>query len=1026
MSRATASAGILSDRIRRIVIEQSKRANVGHIGSSLSVADILGTLYAGVLRGDGPDDPERDRFVLSKGHASLALYAALHETGVIDSAELSSFCVDGSRLGTHPDHVLPGVDFSTGSLGHGLSLATGSALAARLSGSDRRTYVLMSDAECNEGSVWEAVMFAAHHRLGEPRRRRRRQRPAGARLHARRDRPRAARRAVANLRLGRPRRRRTRSRRRCAPSSTGSPPATTGLMSCLRRRCSATASPTWSARSAGTTCPWTTTSTRPRCPSWARSRHAGRPHEAGIRDRARGARRQRPSRAPADGGPRVHGRRAVRRPPPRPLHQRRRGRAEHGRHGHGPRRGRVRPVRLLHRHVRRPALVRVHPQRSGAARTPGARGGRRARPRLRPERHHALGTRGRRSAAAAARARRDRSCRRPADGERGRRDHVPGRAGVPAPGAHGPGHRRARRPLRDGPSARARRRRRHCAGRAREHGLHRRRDAAPARRERRGRARRRRLLRAPGAHARPRGRTGRRAARALGRIALRRWRSRLTHGRSRRRERPGHASRARGRAPLAGRRDGRIASSSTICTASRRVRSCARRSSISPASRGRCGALHEARRSHSLAAGADPRARRERLRRRQSGAGAARAPLGRGRDDEPDAGLAARGSARRQRARVRRARRAECGPNARRGAAADGVQLHRLRRVLVRDGRRADPAHEPDEHARAAGAPRDAQSRGLHPRRQLVGVRRERRRAGGARVPGGQQRLRRLQGRLRAPHPLLRQAPRSARAPTCASTPSTARSRIPLGSCPRSCSTACAASCRRSWIRASRAISSTATTSSTRSWLLRPSCGKTTIGDSFNIGTGRQTTIGELAEIARELYGIDRPASFTMPRAALGHGRLVREQRTRAHRPRLGGADAARGRSRAHDRVVPGPRQSRALPQRDQGGRAGRRAQRDGRDRVLPRGQAIPVMYRAADGDVHRARRRLRDHLRQRRQPRRQRAGDPRDQRARPARPRHLALAQFRLAGRLPQRHGACDEERRRAARTATCRIRRS
>ena len=84
---------------------------------------------------------------------------------MIDGDELASFCVDGSRLGTHPDHVLPGVDFSTGSLGHGLSLATGSALAARLSGSPRRTFALMSDAECNEGSVWEAVMFAAHHRL---------------------------------------------------------------------------------------------------------------------------------------------------------------------------------------------------------------------------------------------------------------------------------------------------------------------------------------------------------------------------------------------------------------------------------------------------------------------------------------------------------------------------------------------------------------------------------------------------------------------------------------------------------------------------------------------------------------------------------------------------------------------------------------------------------------------------------------------------------------------------------------------
>jgi transketolase len=166
LSRATASAAILSDRIRRIVIEQSKRANVGHIGSSLSVADILGTLYAGVLQGDGPGDPERDRLVLSKGHASLALYAALHETGAIGADELATFCVDGSRLGTHPDHALPGVDFSTGSLGHGLSLATGSALAARLSASPRRTFVVMSDAECNEGSVWEAVMFAAHHGLG--------------------------------------------------------------------------------------------------------------------------------------------------------------------------------------------------------------------------------------------------------------------------------------------------------------------------------------------------------------------------------------------------------------------------------------------------------------------------------------------------------------------------------------------------------------------------------------------------------------------------------------------------------------------------------------------------------------------------------------------------------------------------------------------------------------------------------------------------------------------------------------------
>jgi transketolase len=139
---------------------------VGHIGSSLSVADIVGTLYAAVLRGHGPDDPNRERFVLSKGHACLAAYAALHEIGEISDAELNSFCAEGSQLGTHPEHVLRGIDFSTGSLGHGLSIATGSALGARIAGNDRRTFVVMSDAECNEGSVWEAIMFAAHHRLG--------------------------------------------------------------------------------------------------------------------------------------------------------------------------------------------------------------------------------------------------------------------------------------------------------------------------------------------------------------------------------------------------------------------------------------------------------------------------------------------------------------------------------------------------------------------------------------------------------------------------------------------------------------------------------------------------------------------------------------------------------------------------------------------------------------------------------------------------------------------------------------------
>jgi transketolase len=151
--------------IRRIVLQQSKRAHVGHIGSALSIADIVAALFCGVIKVSDPDDPERDRFVLSKGHAALALYAALHLRGVLTEEQLDTYCADRSELGVHPEHTLRGVDFSTGSLGHGLSMGAGAAYAARLQGSRRRVFVLVSDAECNEGSLWEAVMFAAHHRL---------------------------------------------------------------------------------------------------------------------------------------------------------------------------------------------------------------------------------------------------------------------------------------------------------------------------------------------------------------------------------------------------------------------------------------------------------------------------------------------------------------------------------------------------------------------------------------------------------------------------------------------------------------------------------------------------------------------------------------------------------------------------------------------------------------------------------------------------------------------------------------------
>jgi transketolase len=156
---------MLAQQIRKIILEQSKRAHVGHIGCALSVADIVAYLYGEALRVNNPDDPERDRFILSKGHSALALYAALFLKGWMERSTLDSFHSDGTLLGVHPEHALRGVDFSTGSLGHGLSIAAGAALAARLQGSARRIFVLLSDAECNEGSTWEAIMFAAHHRL---------------------------------------------------------------------------------------------------------------------------------------------------------------------------------------------------------------------------------------------------------------------------------------------------------------------------------------------------------------------------------------------------------------------------------------------------------------------------------------------------------------------------------------------------------------------------------------------------------------------------------------------------------------------------------------------------------------------------------------------------------------------------------------------------------------------------------------------------------------------------------------------
>lgn len=156
--------GTVARDIRRLVIEHSYRARVGHIGSSLSIAEILAALYGSVLKGR-PHEHDRDRLVLSKGHAALGLFAALVLTKRLDPRELESFGTAGSRLGVHPEPGVPGVDFGTGSLGHGLSIGAGTALAARMQGRASRAFVVLSDAELNEGSVWESAQFAGHHRL---------------------------------------------------------------------------------------------------------------------------------------------------------------------------------------------------------------------------------------------------------------------------------------------------------------------------------------------------------------------------------------------------------------------------------------------------------------------------------------------------------------------------------------------------------------------------------------------------------------------------------------------------------------------------------------------------------------------------------------------------------------------------------------------------------------------------------------------------------------------------------------------
>ena len=154
--------------IRRQVIELSHKAGTPHLGSSLSCIDVLTAAYWSALRVDpkDPQAPDRDRFILSKGHAGLALYVTLCERGFFPSETLQTYNCDGGVLAEHPGPgCVPGVEAATGSLGHGLSLGLGMALAGRIRKCAYRVFVLMSDGECNEGSVWEAAMFAPAQKL---------------------------------------------------------------------------------------------------------------------------------------------------------------------------------------------------------------------------------------------------------------------------------------------------------------------------------------------------------------------------------------------------------------------------------------------------------------------------------------------------------------------------------------------------------------------------------------------------------------------------------------------------------------------------------------------------------------------------------------------------------------------------------------------------------------------------------------------------------------------------------------------
>lgn len=158
----------LAWKIKRHGIEMTHLSKGSHIGSILSVSDIIAVLYNDIAKVDpkNPDKPDRDRVILSKGHAGAAIYAALAEKGFFDVEELKTHYADGSKLSGHVSHKgIPGVEFSTGSLGHGLSVGAGMAYASKKSDDNYNVYVILGDGECDEGSVWEAALVGNHYKL---------------------------------------------------------------------------------------------------------------------------------------------------------------------------------------------------------------------------------------------------------------------------------------------------------------------------------------------------------------------------------------------------------------------------------------------------------------------------------------------------------------------------------------------------------------------------------------------------------------------------------------------------------------------------------------------------------------------------------------------------------------------------------------------------------------------------------------------------------------------------------------------